>query len=75
MSIFLNCVHDTGILIEAQHRIFSAHRLRLGDISPASQKLAMSGNHAQLSGNCLVNIVHDLEIRGKEDIKVALLNL
>lgn len=71
----LHCHEHTGILVPGQQRILPAPRLSVFDVRPSMNKVFMAHDLCQLPGNGTVDIFNDVEIGGKEDIKVALVDL
>lgn len=64
-----------GILVPIEHWIFTISRFRILHICPSSEEVLMAAHTGQFACDSPIDIFHHLEVRGEEDIKVALVNL
>ena len=71
----LNGRHDMGIRIPAQHGIFAISGLSVFDIGPALEKVSMAEDAGQLASDGAVDVFHDVEVGGEEDVEVALMDI
>ena len=69
-----NSNHNTGILIPAQHRILPTPHLRVFHIRPSPEEVLVGHDAGQAAGDGAVDVLHDAEIGGKEDVEVALMD-
>ena len=70
-----NSDHHAGVLIPAQQWVIPTHRLRILHIRPSPEEVLMRHNFRESAGNGAVDVLHDAKVGGKEDVKVALMNL
>lgn len=67
--------HYTSILIPGQQGIFPVFSLCLLYESPSPQEIFVQHDTRKFSRNGSVHVLHDGEVGGEEDIKVALMYL
>lgn len=72
---FLHCGHDTGILVPAQQRTLAAPRCRLLNVCPTAHEFLVARYTRQSACHCAVDVLHDVKIGGKEDVKITLMDL
>ena len=58
--------------LPAQHGVFPTLRLRVLDTSPTRQEFRMAHDSGQFTGDGHVDILNRCEVRGEEDVKIAL---
>lgn len=67
--------HHTCVLVPAQQRVVSVFRARLRNVCPASHEVLVQIRTCEATGDCGIHRFHDLEVGGKEDVEVALVDL
>lgn len=67
--------HDTSVLVPGQERVLAVPRLRVFDVRPATHEVFVAHDLGQFASDGAVEVLDDVEIRGEEDIEVALLDL
>lgn len=63
------------VLVPRQQRVLAAPRLRVLNVRPALHKVLMAHHRRQLARDGAVNVLDDIEVRGEEDVEVALVDL
>lgn len=66
---------NTSVLVPRQQRVIPILRFRLLNIGPSPEILLMGEDSCELAGYGSVHEFHDVEVGGKEDIEVALMDL
>lgn len=74
-EVSLRSHHDARILVVGQQRVLAAPRLRVLDVGPAAQKIAVGHDARELAGDGAVHGLCDGKVCGEENVKVALVNL
>ena len=67
--------HHARVGVPGQQRIFAAAGLRVLDAGPARDEITVAEHARQIARDGAVDVLHDGEIGGEEDIKVALHDL
>ena len=66
---------DTGILVVCQQGILAAAGFRVLDVRPPPHKVAVGHDARQFARDGAVHGLCDAEVGGKQDVKVALVDL
>lgn len=70
-----NSDHDTGVLVPAQQRVVPILRTCFRKVCTAVHELLMQICSCKAPSYSHVHFLHDFEVGGEEDIKVALVDL
>lgn len=68
-------MHNARIFVPAQHRVLPVPRLRVLQDRTHFQKLLLRHDPRLLARDGAVDVLHDLEVGGEQDIEVALVDL
>lgn len=67
--------HDARIGVPAQQRVLAVLRRRVLDVGPVLEEFLLAEHARQVARKRTVDVFHEGEVGGEEDIEVALLNL
>lgn len=67
--------HDARVGIPAQQGVLTIAGLGVVDVGPVAEKIFLAENARQVARQGTVDVFHEGEVGGEEDVEVALLNL
>lgn len=72
---YLHSREDRSVFVPAQQRILAAARLRMLDVRPALEEILVRRDACELACHGAVDVFHNGEVGGEEDVEIALVDL